>query len=72
MTKKILPSILLFIVTLLQPLSVFAQKEDAYISNFQSDIVVEKDGYVFITEKITYEFNESRHGMYRDIPIATS
>lgn len=68
MKKKFFFSI--FFLLLLFPFKTFAQTESVYIEDFKSNIVVNQDGTVDITESITYVFNESRHGMYRNIPIS--
>jgi len=39
------------------------------IEDFQSDIVVSKDGSIQVTETIKYFFDFPRHGIYRNIPF---
>lgn len=39
------------------------------ITKFQSDIEIQDDGTLFVTESVQYDFGyESRHGIYRKIP----
>jgi len=59
----------LFFLSLI-PSKVLAQTETVYIEDFKAEVNVQEDGIVNITEEILYVFNESRHGMYRQIPIA--
>lgn len=70
MYKKILPLILFFFSILLCPFKSYAQNESVYIEDFNSDIVVNQDGTVDITEVITYTFNIAKHGMFREIPLS--
>lgn len=43
------------------------------IKSFKQDLVVNGDGSVRVTERITYDFEgASRHGIYRDIPFRNS
>ncbi len=40
------------------------------IRNFESDIVIERNGMVLITEHITADFGaEQKHGIFRDVPV---
>jgi uncharacterized membrane protein len=40
------------------------------IKNFDSQVLIYKDGSAHITEDITYDFGSNeRHGIYRDVPI---
>lgn len=39
------------------------------ISSFHSDIEVQPDGNLLVTETIETRFNESKHGIFRDIPV---
>lgn len=68
--KKILLSFFVLFCLLVFPSKLFASSTSVYVSKFNSDVNVEKTGEVDITENITYFFNESRHGMYRKIPIS--
>jgi uncharacterized membrane protein YgcG len=69
MKKKICLLLILFF-SLFFPFPTFAQNSNVYIEDFQSDVTVNKDGTIDVTEEILYVFNESRHGMYRNIPIS--
>jgi len=42
------------------------------INNFDSSISIEKDGTVFITEKILADFATNKHGIIREIPYVYS
>ncbi|MFH0819264.1 MAG: DUF2207 domain-containing protein [Patescibacteria group bacterium] len=56
------------ILSLLFFLSPFVLKAES-IEKFISDITVNTDSSIFVTEKILYDFgSENRHGIYRDIP----
>lgn len=40
------------------------------IRNFHADIEIRENGDIFVEERILYDFeNESRHGIFRDIPV---
>lgn len=39
------------------------------INRFHSDITVQADGKAVVTETIEVRFHESRHGIYREIPV---
>ncbi len=68
---------LLFILALLS--KAFALNKTTYaqaapsivetISSFHSDIVINSDGTVNVTEAIQYYFPFSRHGIFREIPL---
>jgi hypothetical protein len=72
--KKILLGFI-FVLTLLLPEGVFAQVQVSYqgiehIENFTTDIKVNTDASIDVTEQILYDFaNLQRHGIYRDVPI---
>lgn len=74
MNKKILPLFIFLISILLSPFKSYAQTESVYIENFNSDVIVNLDGTVEITEVITYIFNTGntieKHGMFREIPLS--
>ncbi len=74
MNKKILPLFIFLISILLSPFKSYAQTEGVYIENFNSDVIVNLDGTVEITEVITYIFNTGndieKHGMFREIPLS--
>jgi hypothetical protein len=39
------------------------------ITSFHSDIEVQPDGNILVTETIETDFNQSKHGIFRDIPV---
>lgn len=50
-----------------------AKAETEVINNFSADIIIQKDGTIFVTENITYNFGSNqRHGIFRDIPLTTA
>jgi uncharacterized membrane protein len=49
--------------------TVYAQYEPYVIHNFSSNVVINKDASLTVTEKIQVEFRENRHGIYRNIPV---
>lgn len=72
--RKYLFSILFFLFFFLLlyalPFSLARAQESGWIiNNFHSDIIIQKDGVVAISETITVDFNAlEKHGIYRDIP----
>lgn len=54
------------------PLSVrpAAAQTSEEIRSFASEIDVQADGSISVTERIEYYFPEARHGIYRDIPVS--
>jgi len=49
-----------------------AQAETEVINNFNANITIQKDGSVFVTENIIYNFGSNqKHGIFRDIPLTT-
>lgn len=71
---------LLLIFCLLFLLIPIVKAEDAvsniykpyYINSYDIDMVVNRDNSYDITEKISVYFNESRHGIYRTIPLSNN
>jgi uncharacterized membrane protein YgcG len=61
--------VIIFFLLFYFPTKTLAQTENVYIEDFQANVNVLDNGIVNITEEILYVFNESRHGMYRKIPI---
>ncbi|OGM20863.1 hypothetical protein A2714_00365 [Candidatus Woesebacteria bacterium RIFCSPHIGHO2_01_FULL_38_9] len=66
--------LILFCLLLFLPTNVQAQTPDYSLENyvitdFQSEIGVEKDTSLLITETITVNFPDQRHGIFRIIPI---
>ena len=50
-----------------------ARAETEVINNFNADIAIQKDGSVFVTEKIVYNFGSNKkHGIFRDIPLTNT
>ncbi len=46
------------------------QAETETINNFNVNIAIQKDGAVFVTENIIYNFGSNeKHGIFRDIPL---
>src|SRR3989338_3080980 len=44
--------------------------ETEIINNFNADIAIQKDGSVFVSENIIYNFGSNqKHGIFRDIPL---
>ncbi len=47
-----------------------ARAETEVINNFNANITIQKDGSVFVTENIIYNFGSNqKHGIFRDIPL---
>lgn len=66
--KKLLSFVLFIFVYLISPLSVSAQTIDQ-INSFDSQIQINQDTSITITETIDYQTNLYKHGIYRYIPI---
>lgn len=67
--KKIIFLAILFL-SLLFPVKLFAQDTGWVIENFSSNIIVNKDTFVNVTEAIEVDFrNLEKHGIYRTIPV---
>ncbi len=47
-----------------------AQTDYERISSFESNVELQQNTDIIITEKITYHFPEEKHGIYRDIPVS--
>lgn len=60
--------LLFFLLFLFLPTKSYAQNSGWVINNFQSDVIIQKDGKVAVHEIITTDFSDSKHGIYRDIP----
>ncbi|UCG35512.1 MAG: DUF2207 domain-containing protein, partial [Candidatus Omnitrophota bacterium] len=60
----------IFILTILATLFSAQAAADFVIENFEGNIVIQEDGKVNVEEKIDVLFYESRHGIYRDLPVA--
>jgi len=49
-----------------------ARAETEIINDFNANITIQKDGTLFVTEKIIYNFGSNqKHGIFRDIPITS-
>ncbi len=45
--------------------------ETEVVNNFNASIAIQKDGSIFVTENIIYNFGlNQKHGIFRDIPLA--
>lgn len=43
------------------------------IQDFNAKMTIEKDGSIFVSEEITYDFGqEAKHGIFREIPLTSS
>lgn len=58
-----------FLAVVTPSFSAFAEDSGYYIKNYDVHIKVGEDNCFFITENIDVYFNESRHGIYRYIPV---
>ncbi|NMB84326.1 DUF2207 domain-containing protein [Candidatus Roizmanbacteria bacterium] len=64
--KKIILLAATFFFFLALPFPVKAEK----INEFSTEITINKDAWIDVSEKIVYDFGlNSRHGIYRDIPV---
>ncbi len=71
--KKIFTLLFLFFFLLLFPFSkVYAQSAGYVIENFDSQILLQKDTSLLVTETIDVNFYTSKHGIFRDIPVVYS
>jgi uncharacterized membrane protein len=59
--------LLLFLLLIIAPVPVLAQYFT--INDYRVDITVNKDGSIIVNETIKVEFEQSRHGIYREIPF---
>ena len=66
---KKLFSILLLLVALIIPAKVNAQALNEKINSFHSEIEINQDTSLSITETIDYETTLTKHGIYRYIPV---
>lgn len=66
--KKFLFLILFLAIGFFLPKNAIAQTYPYVIQDFSSDITVNQDSSLTVTETIKVYFNEQRHGIYRDIP----
>jgi uncharacterized protein (TIGR04222 family) len=65
--KKLLFSLIVSVGFFLIPQLAYAAEWD--ITNFKSDLVIQEDGKVAVTETIAVDFHDTeKHGIYRDIP----
>ena len=69
-TKQVKKIFLLFLFCLIVVFLVPPVMAVEKITSFESEIIVQKDATVLVTETIIYDFgNEGRHGIFREIPI---
>ena len=70
--NSLLSVLFIFIVALVPSFSSFAAAGEKYypyvIDNYDVKIDVAEDNILYITETIDVNFNEARHGIYRNIP----
>lgn len=70
MKKVALNIILILLLLIISPTkNVLAYAEAYQINNFESDIKINQNTSLTITEKIQVTFNQPRHGIFRIIPI---
>ncbi|NNF06638.1 MAG: DUF2207 domain-containing protein [Candidatus Eisenbacteria bacterium] len=55
--------------SLLSPIASLADRGGFVIESFETDLTVRSDAILEVEERIVVDFSESRHGIYRDIPI---
>lgn len=72
--KYIISLIIILNICFLQGFSAFAQDDDLqnepyYFKAYDVNIIVNEDNSFDVTENINAYFNESRHGIYRTIPL---
>lgn len=66
--KKILLILGLSIIAYCLPVALYA-KDGFAVHNFSSNLNINSDGILAVTETISIEFFEERHGIYRDLPL---
>lgn len=72
MDKRIIISILLFLMILsLVPASFADDDREYYINGADIDVYVLENGLLHIKETFNYEFDGAWNGIYRDIPLVT-
>ena len=60
------------LLSLTNPTFTNAQSNTERVDAFHSDIIIEKDSSIRVTETILYNFGtQDRHGIYRNIPFKT-
>lgn len=67
MMKKVFILVLTFL-SLLLPQTARAQQLE-HIQQYDTTVVIRKDGSIGVTERIDYFFSSPRHGIYRNIPV---
>ncbi len=66
--KKILLILSFGLIVYCLPLALYA-KDGFAVHNFSSNLNINSDGILSVTETINIEFFEERHGIYRDLPV---
>ena len=70
--KSVLSALFIFIILLIPAFNVSAAVSGRYypfvIENYDVKIDVAEDNILHVTENIDVNFNEARHGIYRNIP----
>src|SRR4030067_2397584 len=69
--RKIVFIVFFFLFTFF-PKQVSAQSTGYKIDNFESAVVINQDASITVKETIEVDFNESRHGIFRVIPVTYS
>ncbi len=61
--------VLMVLVSYIAPGAVEAQGRQYWVESFEADIRVLESGEIDVTERLTFHFEGSFNGIYRDIPI---
>lgn len=69
MRKIFLGILFAFLLFLTSTNNLFAQSEPYIIKNFHSEIDINQDASVTVTETIDVNFNVERHGIFRYVPV---
>ena len=70
--KKICASLLFFLLFFVGLVKSVSAEIDESISHFHSDITINQDASITITERIEYQTTERKHGIFRYIPTQYS
>ena len=66
---QVATAFLLVLVSHFAPRSVQAQGRQYWVESFEADIRVLESGEIDVTERLTFRFEGSFNGVYRDIPV---
>ncbi len=66
---RIILSLLLLLAVMLAPFNAYAIDNAYYIKNYDVKMLVREDNSIEVTEDITVNFRQPRHGIYRYIPV---